>query len=450
MVRTLLARLARRPAGALAAALVVAGTACSGGAEPQAAPVTPAPAATEQARPTPAAAAEQSRPTAAPEHADAARAFAHVRMLAGSIGPRVAGSPEEERAADYVAVQLSDAGYEVSIEPFPVPPPPGSAELSAPALDGPLAATFMTGAPRSAVEGPVVLVPGRGSADDFSSVEVQGAVAVVRRGVLTFAEKARHAERAGAAALLVVNSEPGELWGTLGQARPALPVLGVSRETGEAIEALRTASPGALLAIAPGGETVESQNVVGRPGGAACTAYLGAHYDSVPASPGANDNASGVALLIELARLLRGEPGSGTLCVVAFGAEEVGLVGSQAFVAAHDVADADFMLNFDMVSKMTTPIFVGDAELAGYAAGVARDLGEQLEAGDFPPFASSDHASFEAAGVSAITVHSGEDPFIHRPEDGIANSSADDLGRMLRVSAELARRLLASGGIPRE
>jgi phosphotransferase system enzyme I (PtsI) len=60
--------------------------------------------------------------------------------------------------------------------------------------------------------------------------------------------------------------------------------------------------------------------VVGRRG-SECRAYIGGHYDSVPAGPGANDNASGTATMLELARV---RPTDG-LCVVAFGAEEVGL-----------------------------------------------------------------------------------------------------------------------------
>ena len=372
-------------------------------------------------------------------------------MLAATIGPRAAGSEEERRAADYVARELAGSGYEVSLERFPVPAAPGAARLSSPALDGALPATYLSGAPEVPAEGPAVLVPGTGSADDLASVRARGAVAVVRRGLLTFAEKARNAERAGAAALVVVNTEPGELLGTLGALRPGIPVVGISRESGSRIEELLGASPGAPLALGPPAERLESQNVVARPRGAACGAYLGAHYDSVPASPGANDNASGVALILELARVLRGEPGAEALCVVAFGAEEVGLVGSRAFVEEHGVEAASFMLNFDMVSKMTAPVFVhGDRELAAYGSAVAAELGEDLPAAGFPPFASSDHASFEAAGVPAITVHSGDDPYLHRPEDGIANASRDDLARMLRVSEELARRLLASGGVPRE
>ncbi len=436
-----------RPILALAAAVAVVLAACSGGAERA---TDPGPPASTPASTSPAAAATIA-PTPAAGQADAERAFAHLQVLAVAIGSRVAGSPEERAAADYVAGQLADAGYVVSIETFPVPPPPDAAEASSPALGEVLPARFMAGAPRIAAEGHVMLVPGHGSPADFASVEAGGAVAVVQRGVLTFAAKAQNAARAGASALLVVNNEAGELLGMLGDARPAIPVLGISSEAGAALEALEAASPGALLSVGPTAETLDSQNVVARAGDAECTAYLGAHYDSVPSSPGANDNASGVALILELARVLRGAPGAESLCVVAFGAEEVGLVGSEAFVAAHDVGDEAFMLNFDMVSKMTAPVFVrGHAGLADYASIVARDLGEELPAAPFPPYASSDHASFDAAGVPSITVHSGDDTFIHSPEDDIANASRDDLARMLSISEELARRLLATGGIPRE
>ena len=436
-----------RPILALAAAVAVVLAACSGGAGPA---TDPGPPASTPAGTSPAAAATIA-PTPAAGQADAERAFAHLQVLAVAIGSRVAGSPEERAAADYVAGQLADAGYVVSIETFPVPPPPDAAEASSPALGEVLPARFMAGAPRIAAEGHVMLVPGHGSPADFASVEAGGAVAVVQRGVLTFAAKAQNAARAGASALLVVNNEAGELLGMLGDARPAIPVLGISSEAGAALEALEAASPGALLSVGPTAETLDSQNVVARAGDAECTAYLGAHYDSVPSSPGANDNASGVALILELARVLRGAPGAESLCVVAFGAEEVGLVGSEAFVAAHDVGDEAFMLNFDMVSKMTAPVFVrGHAGLADYASIVARDLGEELPAAPFPPYASSDHASFDTAGVPAITVHSGDDTFIHSPEDNIANASRDDLARMLSISEELARRLLATGGIPRE
>ncbi len=60
---------------------------------------------------------------------------------------------------------------------------------------------------------------------------------------------------------------------------------------------------------------------------------IGAHYDSVERSPGIDDNASGVAMTLEAARLLGDRPTPHTLKVAFFDLEEVGLVGSQAFVS---------------------------------------------------------------------------------------------------------------------
>ncbi|NJL86725.1 MAG: M28 family peptidase [Leptolyngbyaceae cyanobacterium SM1_1_3] len=56
---------------------------------------------------------------------------------------------------------------------------------------------------------------------------------------------------------------------------------------------------------------------------------VGAHYDTVPGSPGADDNASGVAVLLELARLWSEQPGRSPLILAAFDLEEYGLVGSR-------------------------------------------------------------------------------------------------------------------------
>lgn len=91
------------------------------------------------------------------------------------------------------------------------------------------------------------------------------------------------------------------------------------------------------------------------------TLYLGAHYDTVYhtpgiephlGGPGANDNASGVGVLLETARVLANEPVSPTIKFIAFSAEELGLVGSYYYVKQMSVADrltAEAMLNMDCV-----------------------------------------------------------------------------------------------------
>lgn len=60
---------------------------------------------------------------------------------------------------------------------------------------------------------------------------------------------------------------------------------------------------------------------------------IGAHYDTVPGSPGADDNASGLAVLLELGRLLTESPGHWPIRLVAFDMEEYNLSGSRAYAA---------------------------------------------------------------------------------------------------------------------
>ena len=172
---------------------------------------------------------------------------------------------------------------------------------------------------------------------------------------------------------------------------------------------------------------VESQNVVGR-SGERCEVYLGAHYDSVPAGPGANDNGSGTALLLEVARVHRADG----VCVVAFGAEEIGLFGSRAFVDAHDVGGARLMLNFDMVGRLDGPIVIGDAELTQSILDALAGA-FPIAAGEFPPFASSDHVSFSDAGVPAVTITSGDDAAIHTSQDEVGRIAMEALETMLAI-----------------
>lgn len=78
---------------------------------------------------------------------------------------------------------------------------------------------------------------------------------------------------------------------------------------------------------------------------------IGAHYDGVPGSPGADDNASGVAVLLELARAIAQNPTPVPVRLVAFDLEEYGLLGSRAYATdlRQQAEVIRFMLSLEML-----------------------------------------------------------------------------------------------------
>ncbi len=372
------------------------------------------------ASPSPAA----TTSTALPAKPDPDRIMAHLKVLAGDIGVRAAGTDGEKRAADYIAQSLRDSGYQVAIEPF-------SFDLrydtSAVRLaDATVKALALTGSPEAEARG-VLVMAGIGRPEDFALRDVRGKVVVVDRGVVPFAQKALNAQGAGAVGIIIVNNEDGQFRGTLGEGKFTIPIVGVERAERARVLGVAQASGSVTVTGAAGSRQTPSQNVVGR-NGDKCEAYLGAHYDSVPEGPGANDNASGTSMILELARTHK-RPG---LCVIAFGAEEYGLWGSQAYIKQHGIAGVKFVLNFDMVGKVTGAEIVGDNSLQEKILNLTKQAGKTgFVAGQFPPFASSDHASFTSVGVPAVTFYSGNDTLIHQPGDDLANINRASIETML-------------------
>ncbi len=82
------------------------------------------------------------------------------------------------------------------------------------------------------------------------------------------------------------------------------------------------------------------------------TFVLGAHFDTVPGSPGADDNASGVAGMLEVARVLAGSSFASSIQFVAFGLEESGLIGSTQFAQNAKAAGRDLigMISLEMIA----------------------------------------------------------------------------------------------------
>ena len=351
------------------------------------------------------------------------RAYAHVVELAQRIGSRTAGSDAEQAAADYIADQFTSYGYQPTLEPFEVKY--YVEQASRLEVLSPEATTLEPRALSLSAAGEAtgdLAAAGIGRPGDFPTEGMTGRVALLERGELTFSDKVANAAAAGVAAVIVYNNQPGSFRGDLGD-ESAIPAVGISQEEGQRLLGLLAQGPVTVrLSVEAGFEQGTSQNVIARPPDGRCEEVVGAHYDSVEAGPGANDNASGVAALLETARVLAAGGDREGVCLVAFGAEEVGLVGSQRFVANLDPDERQVlrgMVNLDMVGVGDQWQLIGSPELAQEVDAQASSLGLDPVATELPAGLGADQSNFIGAGIPAVLIHRFDDPRYHSAEDQV-------------------------------
>lgn len=204
---------------------------------------------------------------------------------------------------------------------------------------------------------------------------------------------------------------------------------------------------------------------------------IGAHYDTVVGCPGADDNASGLVVLLELANLLRKVPLPRPVWLAAFNLEEEGLVGSKAFAgelrrAKHPFGGAiilecvGYARNEDgsqrqppgiPVAVPTVGNFLGmigneaSRGLVDAMARSARNRGSVLETvsmivpgrgEDLPDARRSDHAAFWDEGLPAVMLTDTanfRNPHYHRPTDEIETLNLDFLERVTDAVAAMAQ-----------
>jgi Zn-dependent M28 family amino/carboxypeptidase len=220
-------------------------------------------------------------------------------------------------------------------------------------------------------------------AADFTGFPA-GNIALIQRGACAFAVKAVNAQTAGAAGAIIFNqgNNPGAegvIAGTLGetaqdgQPDPAdvtIPVVGTSFAVGAEIANAADPTTGQIVVDARSDRRT-STNVLadtarGNPDN---TVIMGGHLDSVPEGPGINDNGSGTAFILEVARRMAKEriKPENRVRFAFWGAEESGLVGATRYVAA--ISDEEFAqiaanLNFDMLASPNHGKFVYDGDFS--------------------------------------------------------------------------------------
>ncbi|HET6771292.1 MAG TPA: M28 family peptidase [Actinomycetota bacterium] len=173
----------------------------------------------------------------------------------------------------------------------------------------------------------------------------------------------------------------------------------------------------------PNGST--SRNVVATwPSPARSRILIGAHLDTVPGSPGANDNASGVAVILELARVFAGTHEARGIRFVAFGAEEVQQGGGHHFGSAaySEGARPRAMVSVDMIGLDRTIIVgwmgIGSRKTVAALLSAAKESGVDAREKLLPDW--SDNGPFERAGVPSALLWTGDEPNHHQPTDVVA------------------------------
>ncbi len=404
-----------------ALALLLLSVACS-------APEAPVPD-TAQPAPSPAA--------AAPETADGpaeTRMLAHMRYLAVELGPRDLESGGERRAALYLADTLRGLGYATTVQEFPITryDPASQVGLLAPESRD-LRALPLEGSPQGDVSGPLVDV-GLGTASDVAASPPEGKVALIQRGQISFQEKVDNAAAAGAVAAVIHNNEAGIFRGVLPQGAQA-PVLGVSQREGEALRELLQSGPVDLRVLVRR-FTVMSQNVIAeKPGASGPIVVVSAHYDSVPGTQGASDNASGTAIVLTLAEELVDSALPYTLRFIGFGGEEVGLLGSRHYLSTLPPGEQEriaAVLNFDAVAGAPPLEVAGDSALAAQV----QAFDEAVVFAALPPGVASDHVPFLRADIPAVTLSTAGMSLIHTSRDNMENARTEPTVRALRLAMQ--------------
>ena len=260
-------------------------------------------------------------------------AFSYTQRFVEELGTRESASAQEEAAANFIAAELTKLGYDTEIQEFTVQRYDTTepfVAISSP-VEEPIQSRFITLTGTGEVSASIVHV-GVGEPGDFPEEGLNGKIALIQRGLIFFEDKVQNAQNAGASAAIVYNNEEAELFATLSSAAE-IPSLTISQVDGERlVEMLEEGE--VILDVRLLRFPMPSRNVVAsRVVSGFNTIVIGAHMDTVSDVDGANDNASGIGVLLALAQeTTKVESIPFTLHFIAFGSEEIGLLGSGNWV----------------------------------------------------------------------------------------------------------------------
>jgi hypothetical protein len=382
----------------------------------------------------------------------------HWEVLCSRIGERRAGSAGEQAAADYLQAQFRAAGLQnVHAEPFPctsVVASRAEIRLGERGRLRKVPARVLAGSPSTpgagAVEGELVWVEMPEQAGRCFTSALRGKVVVLVGPLPTRADLHQCLVAAQPAAVIHADDRLPFDWVKDDGVYPSWvrrfgmpPIVAVPYRL--AWDLRRQGATRGRVRVAVKLCQSRSQNVVAEiPGRRADLprVLLGAHHDTQCHNIGADDNASGVVALLELARLLARCRLRRTVRFVSFGAEEQLSVGSARYVQAHrrELSSLGVMLNLDSVSSVLGHYWLVRGGTKQFGTWLQRALARHgLDVVERPaPMPFADHFPFAVLGVPAVTLYrpnmdSGARWQHHSAQDNLDNVSAPELMRVIRA-----------------
>jgi aminopeptidase YwaD len=400
----------------------------------------------------------------------AERLEADLRVLAEDIGVRLAGSPGEQAAARYVLQRLAEAGAQVREERFPMRERRVESEELEVRLGGDwrrFPGSLFSNTPGTEgrwLEAPLVFFEAPPEYHRRTLSHLRGKAVVHLGSHIESREHYRRLMEAGPAFLLFVDVRyPGTvpladgMFPAYTDALGAVPTVNVAYM--DAWRWKKEGASAARLRVRGGMREAESGNLIAEfPGSGPELLIVAGHHDTQADSPGADDNGTGTAAVLELARLLGGlAPLRRTVRLVSFGAEEQLSVGSAAYVRRHRAELAErgrFLLNFDSFGShlgWLELIAGGPPSMADWLRGVfeRHDLYLAVTTRVMP---YADHFPFVAAGVPAASLLRSNCTagrfFHHRPDDDLSRISTGLVVQVLDASLEALVELAQTETLP--
>lgn len=390
-------------------------------------------------------------------------------MLAEELSPRESATEEEVKAAEWLMGRFSGWGYEVGLEDFEAIEISEAASLMIRVPEGSDVGRIFLGrspgedvwmfafpvdpstrmAQGYGIDGTLAYA-GQGTEEDFSGVDLTGRIVLIETGgEISLGEKVEGAADAGATAVVFFSRERGGgvIWDRIFD-ETSIPAIAIGPQEGDGlarivengveVEARVNKSPlfpqPSRNVIAELNNDIEDDEVL----------VVGAHYDTTPGTQGANDNGSGVAVVLTLAEELADDELPFDLQFVLFGAEEIGLNGSFAYVGGledDELGRITAMINLDVVGagELTA---IGSDSMVEFAVETGAAIGIELLTFDLPPGYGSDHVAFMSAGVPAVFLFADDVTYINSPRDTVEHLEYEPIAQAAELTMEMIQALV--------